>query len=76
MVGQWPLVGEDQRARHLLHEQGIRVWGGAKNLYPATRQVNDEQRVIGYEALGRPHFGGEEIRSGNGAPVGAQERLP
>ena len=76
VVGQRPVVREDQRAGHLLHEHGIRVRRGPENPHASAGEIDDEERVIGDQARGRPHLGREEVRARNGAPMGPQEGLP
>ena len=49
--------------------------GVRPHLHAARRQLNDEHGVR-HESAPRPHFGREEIRAGNRAPMGPQKRLP
>jgi hypothetical protein len=47
-----------------------------EHLHSTRRQVDDEDGVIPHQAAARPDFRGEEIGSGDRAPMRAQERLP
>ena len=76
VVGECPVVGEDQRAGNLVHEQGIGMPRGAENLDAARGQIDDEERVVGHQALCRPHLHRKEIRTGDRALVRLQKRLP
>ena len=71
-----PGLGHRQRPDDLLHEQRVRMRCRPENLHTAGRQIDDEHRVVRHGALPRPNFGGEEIRSGDRAPMRAEKRLP
>ena len=40
------------------------------------RKLNDEDGVIRHQPARRPHFGCEEVRRGDDAPVRLEKRLP
>ena len=63
MVYEGPLVGQDERVGHLLHEEGSGMRRGAQNLHATTRQIEDEER-------------GEEVGTGDGASVGLEQVVP
>ena len=75
VVGQRPVVREDQRAGHLLHEHGIRVRRGPENPHASAGEIDYKERVIGDQARGRPHLGREEVRARNGAPAEDESSL-
>ena len=45
VVGEGPVVSENERADHLLHEQGVGMRRGAEYLHATTRQI--EPRFLG-----------------------------
>ena len=76
VVYEGPLIGKYERAGHLLHEEGVGMRRGAQNLHVATRQIEDEERVVRDETRGCPDLGGEEVGAGDGASVGLEKGAP
>ena len=44
--GAGPVVGEDERAGHLLHEQGVGMRRGSERLHATTRQIENEEGAV------------------------------
>jgi len=60
----------------LRHERFAGSGGGASDVNSSTLEVDQEQGVVGNEALWGPHFGGEEVRRSHFAPVRLEKRTP
>ena len=69
-------VGPRHRPRGLAHERLVRMRRRPEDLHPPRRQLDDNHRIERHESPPRPHFGREEIRTGDLAPVRPQKRLP
>lgn len=58
------------------HEELIRIRRYSHDLNGSRRKIDDEERVVRYEALCRPNLGGEEVRGGDGRRVRLDKRAP
>ncbi len=64
------ILGHQQRPDDLLHEQRLGILRRSEDLHAAGGQVDDEHG--GDQASPRPDFRREEIGTGNGASVRAE----
>lgn len=79
---QEPLLSQEaidavgQVARNLLHEVIVGIRSAGDDLDGSRGKVDDEERVVGHEAVRRPDLGREEVASGDRCCVRSQELTP
>jgi hypothetical protein len=76
VVHQEPIDRISQSPRRLRHERRIRGGRRARHVNPSAPEIDHEERVVGDQPARGPDLGGEEVRSGDRAPVSPQERPP
>jgi hypothetical protein len=62
--------------RRLDHEDRIGIRRRTHYLHPPALEIQHEQRVVGPQPAGSPHFPREEVGRGNRAPVRPQRGAP